>query len=175
MDCRDRGDLFQRKVISSFTSHNLNSHQTSTCVVSCFDFRVQPETAKFQKAIGVELHDPLTIPGGIKSINDSETEELMKKWLGVSYHGHNVRKFVLIAHSNCLAYAEECKDLSDFLEFLFHQNELRKAADKILSWFPDAETKLYYAFLDKEECCTKFREVSLTDPVSIVVTETTAV
>lgn len=125
-------------------------HNCEAVVLACIDFRFWRETMKFvEEELGLKSYDFPKLPGAAKSINDCLSEvDVAMKCIGVPCDLHQVSKIVIVNHADCGAYggSKQFKGDSD-AEQKFHEGELKKAREKILTQFPGKEVILAYAKL----------------------------
>lgn len=124
-----------------------NIHSCEAIVLCCIDFRFWRETLEFvEKELGLKSFDYSSFPGAAKAIN--EGSNLALECVKVPCDLHHVKKIVIINHSDCGAYGGSAKfDNNAEAEQKFHEEEIRKAKDKILEIYPEKEVILVYAKL----------------------------
>jgi len=131
-----------------------NVHKCEAVVLSCIDFRFWKETVEFvENELNIKTFDFPSLPGSAKAINESNDETFVFGCISVPVELHRAEKIVIINHQDCGAYGGSAKWNGDEkAEQEFHENELKKAKDKILAKYPDKEIVLIYAKLvdDKE-------------------------
>jgi carbonic anhydrase len=126
-----------------------NIHKCEAVVLSCIDFRFWKETAEFvENELGIKTFDFPSLPGSAKAINESEDEQFVFGCIGVPVELHHAEKIVIINHQDCGAYGGSAKFNGDSeAEQKFHEEELKKAKNKILAKYPDKRVILAYAKL----------------------------
>lgn len=128
-------------------------HNCDAVVLACIDFRFWKETMRFAKVeLGIKSYDFPKMPGAAKAINDCQNEiDVPMKCIGVPCDLHHVSKIVIVNHADCGAYggAKEFKGDS-VAEQKFHEGELLRAKEKILTYYPGKEVILAYAKLVDE-------------------------
>ena len=127
-----------------------NIHSCEAVVLACIDFRFWRETAKFvEEELGIKTYDFPKLPGAAKAINECLSEEdIAMRCIGVSCDLHHVQKIVIVNHADCGAYGGAKRFAGDIeAEQKFHEEELKKAKEKILKYYPGKEIILAYAKL----------------------------
>lgn len=124
-------------------------HKCEAVVLSCIDFRFWKETVEFvENELGIKTFDFPSLPGSAKAINESNDEAFVFGCISVPVELHHAEKIVIINHQDCGAYGGSAKWNGDEkAEQEFHEKELKKAKDKILTKYPDKEIILIYAKL----------------------------
>ena len=123
-------------------------HSCEAVVLTCIDFRFWKETVEFaEKELGIKSFDFPSLPGAAKAINESDGEDLAMSCISVPVDLHHAAKIVIINHQDCGAYGGSAKFSGDEEEQKFHEEELKKAKDKILEKYSDKEVVLVYARL----------------------------
>ena len=129
-------------------------HHCEAVVLTCIDFRFWKETIKFiENELKIKTFDFPSLAGSAKAINESNDAEFVFGCISVPIELHHAEKIVIINHQDCGAYGGSAKFNGDEkAEQEFHENELKKAKEKILAKYPDKEIILIYAKLvdDKE-------------------------
>lgn len=128
-------------------------HYCEAVVLTCIDFRFWREVFEFAKSdLGLKNFDFATIPGAAKGINDYQSkEDLAMKCIFVPFDLHEAKKVVIINHWDCGAYGGTKKFQNRKEEKKFHEEELQKAKEKILGFYPEKEVILCYADMDESE------------------------
>jgi carbonic anhydrase len=124
-------------------------HFCEAVVLTCIDFRFWKETVEFvELELGIRNFDFPSLPGSAKAINESNGEDLAISCISVPVDLHHVQKIVIVNHQDCGAYGGSKKfSGDDEAEQKFHEGELKKAKEKILTKDPDKEVILVYARL----------------------------
>ena len=124
-------------------------HHCEAVVLSCIDFRFWKETTEFVKnELNIKTFDFPSLPGSAKAINESNDETFVFGCISVPVELHHAEKIVIINHQDCGAYSGSAKwSGDDEAEQKFHEKELKKAKEKILTKYPDKEIILIYAKL----------------------------
>lgn len=130
-------------------------HNCEAVVLTCIDFRFWQETIEFvEKELKLVSFDFPSLPGSAKAINECAGEnDLAFSCVSVPIDLHHAKKVVIVNHQDCGAYGGSKKFAGDSeAEQKFHEEELRKAKEKILKKYSDKEIILVYAKLtdDKE-------------------------
>jgi carbonic anhydrase len=127
-----------------------NTHSCEAAVITCIDFRFWKETAEFvEKELGIKTFDFPSLPGGAKAIN--EDVGLAMKCVSIPCDLHQAKKIVIVNHEDCGAYGGSSKFESSEDEQKFHEEELKKAREKITKKYLDKEMVLVYAKLVDEK------------------------
>lgn len=126
-----------------------NIHHCEAVVLSCIDFRFWKETVEFvENELGIKNFDFPSLPGSAKSINESNDERFVFGCISVPVELHHAEKIVIINHQDCGAYGGSAKFGGDNeAEQKFHEEELKKAKEKILAKYPEKKIVLVYARL----------------------------
>ncbi|MDD5489884.1 MAG: hypothetical protein PHP25_04375 [Candidatus Moranbacteria bacterium] len=127
-----------------------NIHSCEAVVLACIDFRFWKETMKFvEEELGINTYDFPKMPGAAKAINDCQSEtDVPLQCIGVPCDLHHAQKIVIINHADCGAYGGSAEFNGDLeAEQKFHEGELKKAKEKILTQYPGKEIILAYAKL----------------------------
>lgn len=142
-------NLESKKMKRSFKFGNI--HSCEAVVLTCIDFRFWKETVEFvEQELGIKSYDFPSLPGSAKAIN--ENDELALKCISIPHDLHHAKKIVIVNHQDCGAYGGSAKFNGDLeAEQKFHESELKKAKEKILAKFPDAEIVLIYARLTENK------------------------
>lgn len=130
-----------------------NIHTCEAVVLCCIDFRFWRETVEFvEKELGIKSFDFPSLPGAAKAVNDApDDSNIAMKCISVPCDLHHVKKIVLINHQDCGAYGGSAKFNSDEqAEQKFHEQELKKAGEKLAAKFPDKQIILAYAKLNRD-------------------------
>lgn len=122
-------------------------HACEAVVLCCIDFRFWKETLEFaEKELGLGCFDFPSLPGAAKAIN--EGNDLALGCVQVPCDLHHVKKIVIVNHADCGAYGGSAKFDGDAeAEQKFHEEELKKAKEKILVQYPEKKVVLVYAKL----------------------------
>ncbi|MDO8529337.1 MAG: hypothetical protein Q7S18_01580 [bacterium] len=125
-------------------------HHCEAVVLTCIDFRFWRETLKFvEEELKIKDFDFPSLPGSAKAINEcASAVDLAMNCIGVPVNFHHAEKIVIVNHQDCGAYGGSAKFGGDGeAEQKFHEGELQKAKEKVLSVYPDKEVILVYAKL----------------------------
>lgn len=124
-------------------------HHCMAAVLTCIDFRLWQETVEFIKSeLGIDDFDFPSLPGAAKAINESQGDDLAMSCISVPIDLHHAKKIVIVNHEDCGAYGGSAKFSGDAeAEQKFHEEELRKAKEKILAKYPEKEVILIFAKL----------------------------
>lgn len=129
-------------------------HKCEAVVLACIDFRFWKETTKFvEEELGIKSYDFPKMPGAAKAINECQNEvDVPMKCIGVPCDLHHAEKIVIVNHADCGAYGGSKEFNGDAeVEQKFHEEELQKAKEKILKYYPDKEVILVYAKLIEDD------------------------
>lgn len=111
-------------------------HGCEAIVVTCIDFRLQQYINKWiDENFSPFSFDRVAFAGGVKNL------ETILEQIGISKKLHNIQKVILVNHEDCGAYGETGTPEK-------HSEDLKNAATKIKTLFPDLEISLYYLQLD---------------------------
>ena len=137
-------------------------HSCEAVVLTCIDFRFWKETVEFvELELGIKNFDFPSLPGAAKAINESNGEDLAMSCISVPVDLHHAQKIVIINHQDCGAYGGSEKfNENNEEEQKFHEEELRKAKEKILAKYPDKEIILAYVKLIDNKNNVEFINVS---------------
>lgn len=126
-----------------------NVHSCEAVILSCIDFRFWKETVEFvSQELGIKNFDFPSLPGSAKAINEGKKNDLAFSCISVPVELHHAQKIVIINHEDCGAYGGSAKFNGDEKsEQEFHEQELKKAKEKILEKYSDREIILIYAKL----------------------------
>ncbi|HPN96777.1 MAG TPA: hypothetical protein PLK35_03345 [Candidatus Moranbacteria bacterium] len=131
-----------------------NVHSCEAVVLTCIDFRFWRETLEFvEKELGIKTFDFPSLPGSAKAINECLNDtDLAMQCINVPCDLHHAKKIVIVNHEDCGAYGGSAKFSGDAkAEINFHENELKKAKEKIMEKYPDKEVILAYAKLSEDK------------------------
>ena len=127
-----------------------NIHSCEAVVLTCIDFRFWRETLEFiEQELKLTTFDFPSLPGSAKAINECVKDgDLAMSCISVPCDLHHAKKIVIVNHEDCGAYGGSKKFEGDKIaEQAFHEMELRKAKDAILSKYPEKEVVLVYVKL----------------------------
>jgi carbonic anhydrase len=111
-------------------------HGCEAIVVTCIDFRLQNYINKWiDENFAPFAYDRVAFAGGVKNL------DIILEQIGVSKKLHGIKKVVLINHEECGAYGDESTPQK-------HAQDLKNAALKIKTLFPDLQVDLYYLQLN---------------------------
>jgi hypothetical protein len=109
----------------------------------CPDRRFKDLREAFEKANGIELADPIIIPGGAKVLvtpNDPRDREFVLEQIEI-LKGHGFDTLYVMAHNECAA----CEGNNDRL---FYESMLQSAGKVVRGRFPDLRVRLLFADFD---------------------------
>lgn len=117
-------------------------------IIWCFDNRFELGFRKFLKRSGLDNTDPIKIAGGAKCLaspeNNAEREFVLEQ-VRASMRLHGTRRVILMVHSDCGGYGGLEKFGGDArAEAAHHEEELRRAAAKLLEALPEVEVRAYF-------------------------------
>lgn len=127
-----------------------NIHACEAVVLTCIDFRFWRETVKFvEDELGIKSFDFPSLPGAAKAINDATDDaDIAMRCIAVPCGLHHVKKIVIVNHQDCGAYGGgQAFNGDEVAELKFHEQELRKAKEKLAAKYPDKEIILAFAKL----------------------------
>lgn len=124
-------------------------HSCEAAILTCIDFRFWREAIEFaEKELGLESFDFPSLPGAAKAINECGDGDIAAQCVSVPCGLHHVKKLVIINHQDCGAYGgSKIFNGDESAEQKFHEEELAKAKNKVLTKYPDLEVVLAYAKL----------------------------
>lgn len=136
-----------------FSYQTLLDHYTAEAfTLRCFDDRFWKAFKNFLKAQGLKHIDPESVAGGPKILASPEKEsdrDFMLREIEKSIRLHHTPRVILFTHYDCGAYGGLAKfNGNEEEQFVFHQEELRKAAAAVRERFPHIAVDTY--FIDKE-------------------------
>lgn len=133
-------------------------HECEAVVLTCIDFRFWKETMEFiENGLKIKSFDFPSLPGSAKAVNESNGTDLAMQCVSVPCDLHHVRKIVIVNHEDCGAYGGSGKFSGDQeAEQKFHEEELKRAKEKILAKYPDKEIILIYAKLSDNKKNIRF-------------------
>lgn len=124
-----------------FLFYNLcMNHACSTLIVHCLDFRLQRAIKKYleeQKLLGD--CDVVAIAGAVKNL------EFVLDQVDISKRLHNIKKIILMNHTDCGAYGGSPAFGSLEQEIRHHEAELTTAREAILAIYPELEIQTLLA------------------------------
>lgn len=114
----------------------MSNHSCETVIVTCIDFRFQEYINKWiTEKFGPGTFDRVAIAGGVFDF------DYVLKQVEISQRLHHIKKVVLINHEDCGAYGEAGTSEK-------HAEDLKNAALKIKTQYPEFEVETYYLRLD---------------------------
>lgn len=126
-------------------------HTCEAVVLSCIDFRFWESVSKFVKNdLGIEDFDLASIPGGVKSINESDCDGVAGGCVKIPCELHNVKKIILVNHKDCGAYGGSSNFENSDKEDSYHIEELKKAKEIISKKYPDKEVLMLYPYFSED-------------------------
>jgi carbonic anhydrase len=128
-------------------------HSCEAVVLTCIDFRFWKETVEFvELELGIRNFDFPSLPGSAKAINESNGDDLAMSCISVPVNLHHAEKIVIVNHQDCGAYGGSEKfNGNNEEEQKFHEEELKKAKEKVLAKYPGKEVILVYVKLVDEK------------------------
>ncbi len=114
----------------------MNGHQAEAIIVTCMDFRLQEYINNWiTQNFAPKTFDRVAFAGGGKNL------DTIMGQIDISHRLHHIKKVVLINHEDCGAYGETGTPEK-------HAEDLKNAALKIKTLYPDLEINTYYLQLD---------------------------
>lgn len=114
----------------------MSDHSCETVIVTCIDFRFQEYINNWlTQNFAPKTFDRVAFAGGVKNL------DTIMGQIDISHRLHHIKKAVLINHENCGAYGETGTREK-------HAEDLKNAAVKIKTQYPDLEIETYYLHLD---------------------------
>lgn len=118
-------------------------------VLACIDYRIGVALAKFLTEDLRVIYTLKVDAGGVQQISAGSSE--IRRWFRSNFKigngKHKAGRFILINHTDCAAYNGSAEHASLDDEIIFHQNELRIAAEYLRENFPGIEIEAYLAVL----------------------------
>lgn len=121
------------------------SHNCSTCVIRCIDFRLGHAIHELHER--EDLYgdaDVISVAGACKGLND-EPGGFLETQIELSKKLHNINTILLINHTDCGAYGGHSAFASPELEREHHQAELKRAQDYLKTKHPGITIKIMLA------------------------------
>lgn len=136
-------------------------HHCQAVVLACIDFRFWKETQQFiEEKLGIQSYDFPKLPGAVKAINEAQEGDVALQCISVPVQLHQVKRIVLINHSDCGAYGgSKFFENDSEKEQAFHEAQLKKAKEKMLGQYADKEVILVYAKLVDDGSAIEFVEI----------------
>ncbi len=128
-------------------------------VVRCMDGRLNEALTAFLKTSGIpDLHDLISVPGGARDVNSTESC-LYRSIEDVSIGLHHIKHILLIQHTDCGAYGgrANCGGTEE-ADYAFQLEELRKSGDALKQAHPELDVRLALAHI-KEDGTIDFENV----------------
>lgn len=127
-----------------------NTHHCEAVVLTCIDFRFWRQTLEYiENELGIKSFDFPSLPGAAKAINECiSDDDIAMKCVSVPRDLHHAKKLVIVNHQDCGAYGgSQVFNGDKVAEENFHEQELKKAKEKIAAKYPDLQIILLYAKL----------------------------
>lgn len=118
------------------------NHSTDNLLVCCMDFRFHEATMKHIKEnYGANSFDLCTLAGGSQQVSQDVQagKETLFKEIGIGCNLHHVNRVFLVNHQDCGAYGGSKAFDSLETELSAYKDDLKAAAEKIKSEYPDVE------------------------------------
>jgi carbonic anhydrase len=119
------------------------SHHCKNIIIHCMDFRLQDDIAWHMKSKGIMGDcDVVSVAGVMKDLVSPEKPEyrdFILKQVRISHDLHNMRRVILLHHTDCGAYGGHKAFASEAEEDAKHVTDMREAAAIIRNAFPDVE------------------------------------
>ena len=117
-------------------------------VLCCFDHRISQAVRKFLRKQNIERPDMIVVAGGAKTLasprNDFEQDFILEQ-VRMSIRLHQTRRVLVMSHSDCATYGGlTAFGGSQEREAEHHKQELQRAADLILSNFPEVDAECFF-------------------------------
>lgn len=114
----------------------MSEHSCEAVVITCIDFRFQEYINKWISGnFSPKDFDRVAIAGGVFDF------DYIFKQVEISERLHHIKKVILINHEDCGAYGQAGTPEK-------HSEDLKNAAVKIKTQYPDLEISAYYLHLD---------------------------
>lgn len=131
------------------------SHGTDALLLSCMDYRLTDDTARYFEGRGMrERYDHVALAGASLAVLADQHPawgETFWEHLAVAIQLHHIHKVVVLDHRDCGAYrvflGEDFSKAPD-RETAIHTEKLRELRARILDKHPDLEVELLLMALD---------------------------
>jgi carbonic anhydrase len=125
------------------------NHHCSTLLLSCIDFRLQHDLARWMDETGLTAdYDHVAIAGACKSLVAPEVDrdrDFLLKQISIAASLHHISQVDVVNHQDCGAYGGSKAFASSQEEETHHAQEMAKAQEVISRAFPDLHIKKIYA------------------------------
>lgn len=141
------------------------SHHCSCLLIQCMDFRMVKETMNWLKEKDlIGDCDIVSLAGSSKSLideNDLEVKKFILKQIETSYNLHNMRKIILLHHSDCGAYNSSYHFRDEEEEFSKQLDDMQAAEETLKNLFEDIEIiKIWAKMKDNKGNEVEFSEIN---------------
>ncbi len=132
------------------------THEASTLVISCVDFRLRDETEKFlrEQLYLLDDYDEISLPGASLAFVEKKYPhwgQTVEEIIGLLKDLHHIKRVIFIDHMGCGAYklikGEEIMKTPD-TEREAHRKEFKKVRKKMKQKFPHLEVHTLLMNLD---------------------------
>ncbi len=129
-------------------------HTCEAAVLHCIDFRLAQALEEYKKSQNIIGDcDVISVAGAVGNIVNPKQEsdrEFVLRQLGLSKKLHDIKKIILINHTDCGAYGGAAAFPSKEEERAKHEADLHAAKELVLQSVSGAEVQLALAVVDSE-------------------------
>lgn len=147
--------LLGRGVFHSLKSVFMSiSHTCDALLLTCMDFRLHPQLAEMLRRDYNISFDQFTAAGAIKNSVSPEKKEdadFVLRQIEKSIKLHQIKKIILVNHTDCGAYGGSKAFESPTIELARHKEDLNKASKIVRENFPQLEIDCFVAILKLAE------------------------
>jgi len=120
------------------------SHMCQNLLIHCMDFRLQKDIKNWMEEKGILGDtDLVSVAGAGKELLSSEYRDFLLKQIRLSKELHQMKKVILMSHTDCGAYGGRAPFLGDLQkEEEKHLSDMNNMASMIKESFPDLEVKM---------------------------------
>lgn len=121
------------------------SHTCSTALVRCIDFRLGSAIKNYMDSNGLyDDTDIISIAGAAKDLN-VEGSNVLEGQIDLSKSLHSINTVILMNHTDCGGYGGREAFESVEAERAHHEEELKRAKEKLISKYDDIKVKMVIA------------------------------
>src|SRR3989339_287107 len=125
------------------------SHTCSAAFVRCMDFRLTPAVEDFFRTHELsEDADVISLAGAAKGLADGKGS-FLESQIDLSKRLHEIKKVILVNHTDCGAYGGHAAFASSEEEQVKHVSDLHTAKEQIQSSHPELEVELWLAYIEE--------------------------
>lgn len=124
------------------------SHKCDALVINCMDFRLQKSLVNnLPAAANILSFDLVSQAGAVKPLLVPETRQVILDQVELSKQLHQIKKVILVNHTDCGAYGGSNAFSSFEEEIRVLTEDLKRAADLVKEHQPSLEVVNYLAVL----------------------------